>query len=55
MYWTNDGILIDTKRGDMLASIGDYIILTDHGDFYPCKPEIFEMNYKEVKEWREKI
>ena len=30
------------------ASIGDYIIKGIAGEFYPCKPEIFEKTYENV-------
>jgi len=49
--WSGNEIIIGPQRKDgMIASIGDYIILTDHGEFYPCKPEIFEETYQEVEE-----
>jgi hypothetical protein len=32
----------------MKCSIGDYIIKGIQGEFYPCKPEIFEQTYEEV-------
>jgi len=39
---------IQTLEGDMLARIGDWIIKGINGEFYPCKPEIFEKTYDEV-------
>ena len=39
---------VNTLEGVMNASIGDYIIKGVQGEFYPCKPEIFEMTYDEV-------
>ncbi|CAB4143566.1 hypothetical protein UFOVP449_221 [uncultured Caudovirales phage] len=42
----DDGLLIETLEGKMKASIGDYIIKGVKGEFYPCKPDIFEMNYE---------
>lgn len=42
-------LIIDTLQGDMLCSIGDYIIKGVKGQFYPCKPDIFEMTYEEQK------
>lgn len=38
-------IVISTLEGDMLASVGDYIIKGVKGEFYPCKPDIFENTY----------
>lgn len=37
---------IDTLEGIMKASIGDYIIKGIQGEFYPCKPDIFEQTYE---------
>ena len=42
------GIYIGTLEGDMLASNGDWIIKGVNGEFYTCKPEIFEKTYEEV-------
>lgn len=41
---------IKTLEGDMTASIGDYIIKGLHGEFYPCKPDVFEKKYEQIKE-----
>ena len=30
-----------------IATIGDYIIKGIKGEFYPCKPDIFELTYTE--------
>jgi len=43
------GIIIKTSEGEMVASVGDYIIKGVKGEFYPCKPDIFEKTYEEVK------
>lgn len=37
------------NRAKHVASIGDWIIKGVQGEFYPCKPEIFELTYEEVK------
>ena len=42
-------IVIHTLEGDMTAVEGDYIIKGVNGEFYPCKPDIFEKTY-EVEE-----
>ena len=42
-----DGIEIDTLEGEMLASFGDYVIKGVKGEFYPCKPDIFDLTYEE--------
>lgn len=43
-------LIIYTLEGDHYASIGDWIIRGIKGEFYPCKPDIFEKTYEEVKE-----
>lgn len=42
-------IEIPTLEGIMTASDGDYIIRGVKGEFYPCKPEIFEMTYEKAE------
>ncbi|MEO1783264.1 hypothetical protein [Enterococcus diestrammenae] len=39
---------IGTIEGPMKVSDGDYIIKGVNGEFYPCKPEIFEKTYEEA-------
>lgn len=49
MAWTpsNGGeIEIRTLEGTMTASAGDWIICGVKGEFYPCKPSIFEATYE---------
>lgn len=41
-------LVIQTLEGDMKATKGDYIIKGVKGEFYPCKPDIFEQTYEEV-------
>ena len=43
-------LTIETLEGDMLARIGDFIIKSIDGEFYPCKPDIFEKTYEPVIE-----
>jgi hypothetical protein len=38
-------IEIDTLEGTMRANYGDWIIKGVNGEFYPCKPDIFEKTY----------
>ena len=33
----------------MKANIGDYIIRGVKGEYYPCKPDIFEQTYEEAE------
>ena len=42
-------IIIKTLEGNMEVSDGDYIIKGIQGEFYPCKPEIFEQTYEIVE------
>lgn len=43
------GLIIPTKEGDMLCSVGDYLIKepfpTDDRMFYPCKADMFDLTY----------
>ena len=36
---------VHTLEGNMTACPGDYIIRGVNGEFYPCKPDIFEKTY----------
>lgn len=42
------GMKISTLEGEMTASINDYIIKGVKGEFYPCKPDIFEQTYEQA-------
>lgn len=37
---------IPTLEGNHIAKHGDYIIKGVKGEFYPCKPDIFEATYE---------
>ena len=37
---------VKTLEGEHIADIGDWIIKGVKGEFYPCKPDIFEMTYE---------
>ena len=39
---------IKTLEGTMKVTDGDYIIRGIKGEFYPCKPDIFEATYEKV-------
>lgn len=45
---SGDRFVIKTLEGDMTASPGDFIIRGVQGEFYPCKPDIFDATYEEV-------
>lgn len=44
----NNTLIIPTLEGTMAAEIGSYIIRGVHGEFYPCKSNIFEETYEEI-------
>jgi hypothetical protein len=45
-YKNADEILgIETPEGTMIANMNDWIIKGVKGEFYPCKPDIFEETY----------
>lgn len=41
--------LITTLEGEMYAKSGDWIIEGVNGEFYPCKPDIFDKTYEKVE------
>ena len=43
-------IEIPTLEGVMRGLSGDFIIKGINGEFYPCKPDIFEATYEKVGE-----
>ena len=44
---------IETLEGDMKVSQYDWVIKGVQGEFYPCKPDIFEETYETVDEEEE--
>ena len=40
---------INTLEGRMRADYGDWIIKGVNGEYYPCKPDIFEKTYEKVE------
>lgn len=40
---------ISTLERSMTVKDGDYIIQGVEGEFYPCKPDIFEKTYEEAE------
>lgn len=47
---TKNGIIIETLEGNHLALWGDWIIKGINGEFYPCKPDIFDKTYEKVED-----
>ena len=43
-----DALLIYTLEGTMRAELNDWIIKGIKGEFYPCKPDIFEATYDPI-------
>jgi hypothetical protein len=41
-------VTIPTLEGDMKARNNDWIIKGVSGEYYPCKPKIFEKTYEKV-------
>lgn len=46
-------IVIHTLEGDMEVSKGDYVIKGVKGEFYPCKPDIFQQTYESAETQKE--
>ena len=46
----HERFFIQTLEGDMYVNKGDWIIKGVNGEFYPCKPHIFEKTYEKVEE-----
>ena len=42
-------LTIPTLEGNHLAKHGDWIIKGVNGEFYPCKPDIFELTYEKAE------
>jgi hypothetical protein len=46
----NGVLIVKTLEGQHVASFGDYIIRGVAGEYYPCKPKIFQDTYEIVNE-----
>ena len=44
-----EGWYVETLEGNMHISDGDWIIRGVKGEYYPCKPDIFEATYEKVE------
>ena len=47
-YLEDSLVVIHTLEGDHTANEGDWIIKGVQGEFYPCKPNIFDQTYDPV-------
>jgi len=43
-------LFVETLEGEMKANQADWIIKGVKGEFYPCKPDIFDATYEYVME-----
>lgn len=50
LYGAHGKLYILTLEGRLEITDGDYIIRGVKGEYYPCKPDIFEMTYEKVEE-----
>jgi hypothetical protein len=41
-------LTIETLEGDMKVMPNDWVIKGVNGEFYPCKPDIFEKTYEDA-------
>lgn len=44
-----NNMFIETLEGTIRANVNDWIIKGIKGEFYPCKPDIFEATYDPVE------
>lgn len=51
--YVDEYLIIHTLEGNHYARFGDWIIKGIKGEFYPCKPDIFEATYEQVLEMPE--
>lgn len=47
--WMGVMLYIYTLMGQIKVEHGDYIIKGLGGEFYPCRPDIFEQSYEKVE------
>lgn len=50
-WFTDDGYVLEiaTLEGVLTAKPGDWIIRGEHGEFWPCKPDVFAATYEAVE------
>lgn len=41
-----DGFDVETLHGPVWVSLGDWIIRGEGGDYWPCKPDVFDATYE---------
>ena len=45
---------IITLEGNMALAVGDFVIKGVAGEFYPCKPDIFDLTYENINSQEDK-
>lgn len=46
--YAKGNLITHTLEGKMIAQTNDWIIRGVQGEYYPCKPDIFELTYEPV-------
>lgn len=54
-HTVNNMLMLDTLEGVMYVQVNDYVIQGVHGEFYPCKPDIFRCTYERLNEFDQVI
>jgi len=49
LFCDGEGVKIKTLEGTHIVSPHDWVIRGIKGEYYPCKPDIFEDTYEKVK------
>lgn len=44
-----NNLILKTPQGMRVSFIGDFIVKTNDGNFYPCQPRIFNKSYEMVR------
>jgi hypothetical protein len=44
--------ILSTLEGDMEVSPGDFVIRGIKGEFYPCKPDVFDAKYEQQYDFK---
>jgi len=52
--YRDESLIIKTLEGEMLCNVGDFIIKGVEGEFYPCKPSVFDKTYVALSNQKEK-
>ena len=47
-HYNHNTLSIQALEGAMIASVGDWVIRGEKGEFYLCKPDIFDATYESL-------